>query len=372
MNELTKLPISPRPELDRFEAYQPGVSIQELRRQFGFKEILKLASNENPWGASPKAVKAYKKVAEEIFRYPESRSVDLRRAIALRHNLDLSNVIIGAGSDEIIELLGKAFLNSSDEIIVSASSFMQYRSVGNLMGARVVVSPMKQMKHDLRVMANMATSKTKFVFIANPNNPTGTYNTKVEVDQFLSLLPQHVLPIFDEAYFEYAQAYDDYPSMIDGYFKRHPMVVLRTFSKIYGLAGLRVGYGVAPESCVQILDKIRPPFNISLPAQAAAEAALFDVSHVKQSIALNEKEKAILKKKLEEMHFEVVPSATNFLLFKVHPWKGRVLFEKLMDKAVIARSVDEYGLPDYLRVTVGRPKENKKFLTALKEVINTP
>ena len=365
-------PIAPRPELERFETYRPGLSIQEIRRQYGLKNVIKLASNENSLGPSPKAKAAYKKAADEIFRYPETRSVDLRRAVAERFKVDLGQVIVGAGSDEIIELLAKAFLTPEDNIVVSASSFLQYRIAANLMGASVITVPMKSLRHDLDGMAAAANERTRFVFIANPNNPTGTYNTEDEMEAFLARLPAHVVPVVDEAYFEYAAVNPDYPSVIERYARWRPMVGLRTFSKIHGLAGLRVGYGVAPEPLVAEMDKIRPPFNVSIPAQAAAHAAFFDLAHPKKSAAHNVKERAFLAEALTALGLEVVPSAANFLLFRVFPRKGRALFEDLLHRGVIARSVDEYGLPDYLRVTVGLRKENQMFLEALREVLKNP
>lgn len=360
--------LSARPELDRHPEYKPGLSIENIKRQYGLSRVIKLASNENPLGPSPKGLAAYKKCADNIFRYPESQSIDLRRLIASKFRLDLENVIVGNGSDEIIELLAKAYLAPFDEVIVSESAFLQYRIAANLMGARVVAVPLAGMKHDLKGMAAAVTPRTKLIFIANPNNPTGTYNTRSEVEQFLTGLPGHVLPVIDEAYFEYAETKKDYPSMIESFFRKKQMVVLRTFSKIYGLAGLRVGYGIASESIVKTLDKVRPPFNVAMPAQMAAAAALFDDAHIKKSVKMTEAEKEILTDKLIEMGFPVVSSAANFLLFKVHPWTGRVLFERMLRLGVIVRAVDEYGLQEYLRVTIGTPQENKVFLQALKEV----
>jgi histidinol-phosphate aminotransferase len=368
MKDLTLFPISTRPELTGFQSYKPGMSLDQIKRQYGLKSVIKLASNENTLGPSRKAVKAYKKVTKNLFRYPESRSVDLRARLAERLKLDLGEVIIGAGSDEIIELLAKTYLSPSDHVVVSASAFMQYRLAAQLMGASVTAVPLKDMKHDLMGMAAATTNRTKMVFIANPNNPTGTYNTRREIEMFLSALSPRVLPVFDEAYFEYASVNADYPSMIEDYFRKRPMVVLRTFSKIYGLAGLRVGYGVGPEACVAELDKIRPPFNVSIPAQAAAVAALGDAAHVKRSVALNQKEKAFLASELTKRGFTVVATAANFLLFDVSPRKGRRVFEDLLAEGVIARSVDEYALPQYLRVTIGSRAENKIFLAALSRV----
>ncbi len=367
MNKLQP-PISVRPELQKYKEYIPGLSIEEIKRRYSLTKVIKLASNENPLGPSPKAVAAYKKAAEGIFRYPESRSIDLRRMISSGFSLDLEQVIIGAGSDEIIELLAKTFLTPKDDIVVSASAFMQYRLAADLMGTNVITVPMKGMKHDLKAMAAAATKTTKFVFIANPNNPTGTYNSTSEVEYFLSVLPSQVVPVFDEAYFEYAVVKKDYPSMIDEFFNKRPMVVLRTFSKVFGLAGLRVGYGIAPEALVRAMDKIRQPFNISVAAQVAAEAAFYDSDFVNKSVKMNEEQKDVLAGELTKMGFSVVPSAANFLLFNVQPLTGHVVFERMLRRGIITRSVDEYELPEYLRVTAGTPEENKKFLQALKEV----
>ena len=363
--------LTPRPELDRFEPYQPGLSIEQIRRQYGLKAVIKLASNENPLGPSRKGAAAYKRAAKNLHRYPESRSVDLRRAVAEALQLDLAEIVVGAGSDDIIEMLAKAYLSPATEIVVSAASFIQYRNAGNLMGARVVTVPMRDMKHDLQAMAAACTERTRFAFVANPNNPTGTYNSRNEVSAFLSALPENVVPVFDEAYFEYASTRTDYPSAVREFFRRRPMVVLRTFSKIYGLAGLRVGYGAAHESIVRDLDKIRLPFNVTAPAQAAAQAALYDAAHVRRSVEHNERERAVLMRELEKLGFPAVHSAANFLLFHVAPLKGRDLFGRLIQKGVIARHVDEYGLPEYLRVTVGPAAENRKFISALREVVAT-
>lgn len=374
MNKIAvKLPVSPRPELQNFEIYKPGLSVTQIRRQLGLKTVIKLASNECALGSSRKAVAAFKKTADDLYRYPESRSVDLRGAIAERYRRDLSEVIVGFGSDEIIELLAKAFLSPGDEAIVSASSFLQYRIAAQLMGAKPVTVPLRNWKCDLDAMAAAVTGRTKMVFIANPNNPTGTYNTVDEVERFLARLPERVLPVFDEAYFEYATfGTPDYPSMIQDFFKRRPVVVLRTFSKVYGLAGVRVGYGVAPDWCVAEMDKIRPPFNVSLPAQAAALAALGDVAHVRKAVELNAAERQKMATELSKLGFDVVPSVANFILFSVAPKTGFWVFEQLLRKGLIARAVEEYALPLHLRVTVGRPSENKKFLEALREVVSKP
>lgn len=367
-----KAPLSSRPELERFDVYKPGLSIQQIRRQLGLKEVLKLASNECALGPSKKGRAAYKKASNDIFRYPESRSSDLRAVIAERFKRDIGEVIVGNGSDEIIDLLARTFLNPGDEVIVSASGFLQYRIAAQLMGAKVVTVPLKNWKCDLEGMAAAVTGRTKLIYVANPNNPTGTYATVSEVERFLTQVPERVLPVFDEAYFEYAATNEDYPSVVDEFFKRRSVVVLRTFSKAYGLAGLRVGYGVAPEWCVAELDKARPPFNVSVPAQAAALAALTDLAHVREVVKLNSQEREKMTTELQTMGFSVIPSAANFILFSVEPKTGYRVFEDLLRKGIIARSVDEYGLPGYLRVSIGRATENKKFLEALREVASKP
>lgn len=361
--------VSARPELDGFESYKPGLSMDQIRRQFKLKRVIKLASNENPLGPSPKGAAAAVRAREKFSLYPESTSRDLRAAIAEKHGVEFANVIVGAGSDEIIELLAKSFLTTSNDIIVSESSFMQYRIAGRLMGARVQSVPLAGMTCDLGGMLARVTDKTKFIFLANPNNPTGTYNNASDMNRFLKDLPDHVLPVIDEAYFEYAAGQNDYPDLLTTHFAQRPLVVLRTFSKAFGLAGLRVGYGIAPAECVRTLDKIRPPFNVSIPAQAAGLAALADAAFLKRTVGMNDREKARLARALQELGFPVVPSAANFLLFRVKPWSGRALFTELLRRGVIVRSVDEYDLPDYLRVTVGTAAQNKIFLTALREVV---
>jgi len=361
--------LKPRPELETRLKYQPGFSIEQIKRQYGVGEVIKLASNENPLGPSPKGLDAYKDVARKIFRYPESFSFDLRNVIAKKFLVGLEGVIVGAGSDEIIEMLAKAFLTPEDEVVVSEYSFLQYRIAAELMGAKVVAVPMRNMRYDVDAMAKAVTEKTKLVFIANPNNPTGCYVSKLELAEFLVKLPNHVFPVIDEAYFEYASEEKDYPSSFHEFFHKRSMMVLRTFSKIYGLAGLRVGYGIGPEEIISVLDKVRPPFNVSLPAQSAAIAAFGDTAFVEESLELNRKERNFLREELVKMGFNVLPSATNFLLFETQPKRGRILFERLLHKGVIIRSVDEYGLNEYLRVTVGKPQENRIFLKALKEVL---
>jgi histidinol-phosphate aminotransferase len=358
-----------RPQIRHFEPYAPGRDLSQIRKQYGLRRVVKLASNENAWGASALAARAVRVAAAGVYRYPEGVSTDLRTALARKHKVFPSRVIVGAGSDEIIELLGKAFLKPADDIVVSAHAFVRYRMAGELMGCRVRTIPMKSLRHDLPMMAAAVTRSTKFVFIANPNNPTGTYNTLGEVRNFLSRLPSRTLSVWDEAYFEYARTEPDYGSILENHLAGPKTIILRTFSKVYGLAGLRVGYAVAPPWVVSVLDRIRPPFNVSTVAQAGALAALGDAGHVRRSVERNLEGRECLCRALDRLGIEFVPSCANFLLVSVAPRRGREVFSRLLEQGVIVRAVEEYGLPRHIRVTVGTADENRIFLRALEKAV---
>lgn len=358
----------PRPEVAGFEPYVPGRDMEHVKRQYGLKRVVKLASNENPLGPSPKAVAALKAVSAQWHRYPDGFSVQLRTALAGALGVKVSQVSVGAGSDELIELLAKAYLGPGDEMVVSDHAFLRYKMAGDLMGATVVTVPMNVMTHDLEAMAAAVTPKTKFVFIANPNNPTGTYNTRTELEEFLITLPAKVVAVVDEAYFEFARSLPDYPGALEFFKGGRNLVVLRTFSKAYGLAGVRLGYAVGPEPLIQVVERVRPPFNVSLAAQAAGVAALTDKAHLARTVSLVAREKRKLETAFKKMNVPVVRSATNFLLIQVSPLRGSAVFEALLRKGVIVRAMDEYGFPEHIRVTIGRPDENRLFLSAFQGV----
>jgi histidinol-phosphate aminotransferase len=360
--------VAPRPQIARFAPYIPGRSLESVKREYGLSRVVKLASNENPLGPSPKAAAALRAAAGKVNLYPDGFSTALRETLAKSLRVRLTEVTVGAGSDELIEILGKAYLNPGDDIVVSEHAFLRYKMAGELMGARVIEVPMKNDTHDLEAMARAVTDRTKLVFIANPNNPTGTYNTHDEMEEFLITLPARVLAVIDEAYFEYARARPDYPDAIDFFRSGRNLIALRTFSKIHGLAGVRLGYGVAPEPVIATLERVRPPFNVSTPAQAAGIAALGDRGHVRRSAGLVAKEKALLEKALKGMGIPFFPSVGNFLLMDVSPRRGADVFEALMKKGVIVRAMNEYGYPHHIRVTVGKPAENRLFLKVFREV----
>lgn len=359
---------APRPQVEGFEPYTPGRSLEQVKKQYGLKKVIKLASNENPLGPSPKVAAALKKAAARVNLYPDGFSTELRAAMAKHLKVKPTELILGAGSDELIEILAKAYLNPGDEIIVSEHAFIRYRMAGELMGAKVVSVPMKNLTHDLEAMAAAITPRTRFVFVANPNNPTGTYNTHDELEEFLITLPARVVPVLDEAYFEYASARKDYPDSLDFFKAGRNLIMLRTFSKIHGMAGLRLGYGVAAEGIIETLDRVRPPFNVSVAAQAAGVAALGDKNQVKRSLKLVAVEKAKIEKALLAMRVEWVPSSANFLLINVAPMRGADVFESMLHRGIIIRSMDEYGFPNHVRVTIGLPEENRLFLKAFAEL----
>lgn len=359
-----------RKEIKNYQPYIPGEPIEKIKKKFGLKKVIKLASNEIPF-VSQEILNALKKF-KEINRYPEGSSVNLRETIAKKYNVCVSEVIVGSGSDEIVELLGKAFLRHEDEIIVSEHAFIRYKMVGDLMGCKVREIPMKNYTHNLEQMANI-TKNTKIIFIANPNNPTGTYNTKKEVDAFFKKINKFNSPplvVFDEAYYEFARIKNDYPDTLE-YFKKYKnIIILRTFSKIYGLAGLRIGYGFMNEEIVSLLDRIRLPFNITSVSQIATLTALKNDKFIKKTSTYIQNEKKFLEDNFKKLNIKFVPSAANFYMIDVSPLKGKDVFQKLLRCGIIVRPLDEYGFPECIRVSVGLHSENVYFLEKFIQILD--
>ncbi len=369
MSAATDAVAGPRPVVLELSPYVPGKSIAEVQRDLGIKTVVKLASNENPYGASPKAIAAFKRTAKALHLYPEGPSPILRRALAMDLNLPDGSIIVGNGSDEIIRLLCEAFLEPGDEVVVSRYGFIRFRQQARLMNAVVVEVPEQQWRHDLPAMARAVTPRTKLVFIANPNNPTGTYNTEREVREFLGAIPASTVAVFDEAYEPYARALEDYPASLPRLATEFAnCVVVRTFSKIHGLAALRVGYGAASPQIVGWLDRIRMPFNVGIPAQEACLAAMADASFLRQTLKKTLAERAALAKALRGLGLRVGESAANFL-FVALPKPGREIFEHLLAEGVIIRPLDEYGLPRHVRITVGTSSQNRRLLKALSSIL---
>jgi histidinol-phosphate aminotransferase len=343
--------------------YVPGKPIEELERELGISGSIKLASNENPLGPSPKAVAAIRKVLDGLNRYPDGSGFYLSQALAKHCGVDLNQVILGNGSNELIELAVRTFVQTGDEVVSAEPSFVVYKLVTQAANGTNVIVPCKDMRHDLDAMAERITPKTKIVFIANPNNPTGTMNTKAEMDRFLARVPDHVLVAVDEAYFEYVTR-ADYPDSLDSLRDGRNILALRTFSKIYGLAGLRIGYGITKPEIAEPMNKVRQPFNTSSLAQSAALAALADRKHVEKSVTVNNEGKQFLYREFDRLGVPYIPTETNFIMFETG-FEGRDVYDRLLKTGVIIRPMG----PKKLRVTIGLPEENKRFAAELEKIV---
>jgi histidinol-phosphate aminotransferase len=351
------------PDIASLSPYVPGKPIEELQRELGLKRVIKLASNENPLGSSPKALTALREGSSDLHRYPDGGAFRLREALADRWKVTLDQVILGNGSDEILGLLARTFLAPGDEAVMADQTFVIYKMEVTAAHGKPVVVPLKQWRHDLQAMAAAVTDRTRLLFLCNPNNPTGTMVTADEVEMLLSHMPAHVVVVFDEAYFEYVGSRQFPDSM--AYVKQgRNVIVLRTFSKIYGLAGLRIGYGVATAEITNFLNRVRPPFNANSLAQRAALAALGDEEHVARSRAVNGAGMGQIVRGLSSLGFTPIPSEANFVYVDVGR-DGRTVFEALLREGIIIRHIEG----PMVRVTVGLEEENREFLAALKRVI---
>lgn len=347
-------------------AYEPGKPIEETARELGLdpSTIVKLASNENPLGPAPAAKEAMRNEVDEVHIYPDGGGYKLRSALAQKHGLGLENVVLGNGSNEIIELLCHCFLNPKAELIAAEHAFVVYKLMATLFGAKYVEVADPDFIHDLDGMADAINEDTRLVFIANPNNPTGTLVGQEALDRFMDRLPEHVVAVFDEAYYEFL---DDAPDTLKYVKDGRNVCVLRTFSKAYGLAGLRIGYGLASPGVAAILQKARQPFNTNSVAQAAALAAMNDTGHVSQTLATNNAGLAFYEQAFTERNLEFVPSVANFILVNVGDGDG--LFQKMLEKGVIVRAMRGYKLPEWVRISIGTQEENERCIEVLDQVL---
>lgn len=348
----------------------PGKPLSELERELGITGSIKLASNENPLGPSPKAVKAIKgfmKGAQELGRYPDGGGYYLRSALAEKLSskkapVAIDNLVLGNGSNELLDIVARTFIGPGDEAVMAAPSFVVYSMAVRSVGGIAVEIPLIEYRHDLLKMAEAVTPRTKVVFIANPNNPTGTMNGKDEFKKFMKLIPDNVLVVLDEAYYEYV-CDKDYPDTLKYFCGGRDILILRTFSKIYGLAGLRIGYGITKKEIVSEMNKIREPFNTNTIAQVAALNALADKKHVKNSIEANEEGKTYLYREFDSMGLKYVPTQTNFIYMPLNMDSAKIC-DALLKKGVIIRPAG----PKEIRVTIGLPEENRRFIEAFKSV----
>ena len=350
--------------------YHPGKPIEEVKRELGLTgEIVKLASNENPLGPSPRALAALRDALPGLALYPDGGCHDLRAAVAARLGVPGDWLVFGNGSDEVIHLIGLTFLQPGDEVVVGEPTFVLYEAAATLNGARAVKVPLTRpgLVHDTEAMADAFSDRTRLVFIANPHNPTGTVVSRRDVDALLERLPPRALLVLDEAYVEYVDA-PDFPHALDYIRAGAPVVGLRTFSKMYGLAGLRVGYGVADPEIIRLLNQPRSPFNVNLAAQIAATAAVEDDAFVAETRRVNADGMRALTDAFARLDLPCIPSQANFLLVDTRR-PCRPVFDALLRRGVIVRTGDIFGLPTWLRVTVGTPAQNARFLEALGAIL---
>ncbi len=347
--------------------YQPGKPVSELERELGLNDIVKLASNENPLGPGTKALAAIQNALPELARYPDGSGFDLKKALAEKTGLAVDQITLGNGSNEILELVARTFLSPESEVVFSQHSFAVYPLVTQAIGATARVVPAVNYGHDLQAMLDNVNSQTALVFIANPNNPTGTYLKVDELKSFLDALPDTVLCVLDEAYYEYVSV-DDYPSSIDWLDNYPNLIITRTFSKAYGLAGLRIGYGLSSLEIADLLNRVRQPFNNNALALAAAEAALYDTNYLQQSIKLNNQGMQQLCQAFDDLNLSWIPSVANFVSVNVK-CDGAELYQSLLREGVIVRPVSNYQMPEFVRVSIGTEAENQVFITALNKVL---
>lgn len=347
--------------------YVPGKPVEELERELGITGSIKIASNENPLGPSAMAVEAALRNINEVNRYPDGDCFYLKKKLAEKLDINEGNLIIGNGSNEVIEMIARTYLSENDEAIYGEHAFIVYPIVTQAIGAKHVVSPMPDLVHNLDDFASRITGNTKIIYLANPNNPTGTIFKKDEFEKFLSRVPDNVIVIVDEAYFEYVDD-DEYPDSLEYQRNRKNIVTVRTFSKIYGLAGFRVGYGIGPEDLISFVNRVREPFNVNSLAQAAAASALDDSDHIINTKSVNSAGLKYLEEQLKKSGIKYTPSFTNFILIDLEDDPVPV-YNKLLEEGVIVRPVGGYGLKTHLRVSVGLESENKRFIAALKKVL---
>jgi len=346
--------------------YEPGKPIEEVEREYGIANSVKLASNENPLGPSPKAIAAIRAKLDQLHFYPDGDCFYLKQGLSKKLGVLPDHLIFGNGSNEIIELAARTFMRAGDEAVMAEQAFVVYQLIVQAVGGKSKQVPLRQYTHDLGAIAEAVTPNTRMVFLANPNNPTGTIFRRDEWEKFLARISKDVLLIVDEAYFEYVQD-ADYPDSLKYHQEGRAILTLRTFSKLYGLAGLRIGYGVASKELIALMQRVRQPFNVNAAAQWAALAALDDTEHVTRSLEVNRQGLAYLQAEFDKLGLAFVPSQGNFILVRVG--NGQQIFKQLLGQGVIVRPMGGYKFPEHVRVTVGTMEENRKFIEALQKVV---
>ncbi len=356
-----------RPNIGNIKPYVPGKPIEEVEKELRISNVIKLASNENPLGPSPKALDAMAKYSKDMYLYPDQNCYELKGLLAERLDMAPENIVVGNGSDEVMLLIALAYISAGDEVVISLNTFSTYEMVSNLMEASIVRINLKEYSYDLEAMAQAANPKTKLIFVCNPNNPTGTINTQKELDRLISKVPGDTIIVIDEAYGDYVES-SDYPKSLDYVKQNKNVIVLRTFSKIFGLAGLRVGYGIAKPDLIKYLNLVRLPFSVNRLAQLSAAASLSDINHIQKSRKNNSDGKAYLYAELEKLGLAYVKTEANFIFVNLND-DADMVFMQLMRRGVIIRPLSSFGMPGSIRVTVGTAEQNKAFIKALSEVV---
>ena len=361
------MPLVPK-HIRNLQSYKPGRPIEDVRRELGLKHIIKLASNENPYGPSPMALDAVQSTLADNFRYPDASAFILREKLAGCFNLKIENVVVGGGSEGVMSAIMRTFLRQGDEIIAADNSFIGFRVLANSSGIHTNWVPLKNYYHDLTAIAEQINDYTKIIYLANPDNPTGTYFPKSEFDAFMAQVPERVLVLLDEAYFEYACHLSDYPDSM--HYRYDNVITLRTFSKAHGLAGFRVGYGFAHEDLIENLNKVKLPFEPSWPAQVAATAALDDSAHIENTIASCREGMENMEIVFKELELDYIPSSANFLTLVFENEEEAASFcDTKLHKGIILRHLRGWGHPECIRVTVGTEEENEYLIKCISKVL---
>jgi len=359
------------PGVKSLNPYQPGKPVDELQREYGVSDVIKLASNENPLGPAPVVLAALQNRFSELARYPDGNGFDLKQALAARHGVDTTQITLGTGSSDPLEFVVRVFVQPGDEVIFSEHAFAMYPIITQAASGSAIVTPAKDWGHDLDAMRAVVTDRTRVIFIANPNNPTGTWLKGEALQAFIADIPERVMVVVDEAYFEFASdpalGAVDYPDTTQWLDRFPNLMVTRTFSKAYGLAGLRVGYSLSRPDVANLLNRIRPPFNVNSLALAAACASLNDADHLRRGVMLNTEQMALVTAAVKKMGLTFIPSVGNFVCIDVG--EAAKVYDALLHEGVIVRPVANYGMPRHLRITLGLAEENARFLTALKKVL---
>ncbi len=359
---------SAKPNLSGVKNYQPGKPLEELEREYGIRNAVKMASNENALGPSPKALSALRKALPRVHRYPDGGCFYLRKKLSMFLKVDSAQIIFGNGSDELLVMAVRSLVGPQDEVVIADPTFLIYEIASQVENGVVIKVPMTNFRYDLDSMRKKIGPRTKLIFVANPDNPVGTYIKEKSLIRFLTAVPKNVVVVLDEAYYEFAKDAPGYPDSVRLLDTYENLVVTRTFSKAYGLSGLRVGYGLMSASLAETFNKVREPFNVNLLAQEAAIAALDDRSHLKKSLSLVHEGRRYLVGELSKMGVATVDTVTNFILADLKT-AAKPVYEALLKKGVIIRPMTAWGLDQFIRVTIGRRGENKRFINALKQIL---